>query len=78
MKYRPTIAQQMLELLKDGKPHSVQELHSFCGPSLRGVVRFHIRTIRDKFLQPEEAVLCILHESSIHYQLVRVYTRTTT
>jgi hypothetical protein len=73
---RPTISQQMLELLKDGKPHSVAELHKFCGPSLRGVVRFHIRTIRDKFLKPNEAVLCVLHESVIHYQLVLIYCPT--
>lgn len=75
---KPPIYQLMYDLLTDGKPHSVTELHSYCGPSSRGVVRFHIRRIRDTMInKEEEEVLCTLVNCSVHYQLVRKYRHPT-
>jgi len=71
----PTIPERMLDLLRDGEPHSVAELHSICGPSSREVVSFHIRIVRRKLVGPSERVLCVIHQSSIHYQLVTAYAR---
>lgn len=66
-----TIPERMLEILEDGEPHPVSELHALCGPSSRSVVSFHIVRIRRHLLKPDEMVLCVIHNSSIHYQLVR-------
>jgi hypothetical protein len=68
----------MFALLQDGKPHSRTELHTYCGPSSYGVVRFHIRQMRDKLINKEtEAVVCVLINCAIHYQLVTLYKRPT-
>ena len=71
-KPKVTIQDQMLTMLQDGLPHAIDELHALCGPSLRGVVPTHICLIRRK-LPDGQAILCVLHKRSLHYQLVHLY-----
>jgi hypothetical protein len=73
-KYRKnitTIPEQIYTLLQDGKPHHINELHAFCGPSSRGVVFFHILKVR-KMVPEGQAVLCVIVNRSLHYQLVNL------
>jgi hypothetical protein len=72
VRQKQTIQDQMLELLQDGQPHPMDELHSLCGPSLRGVVPTHICMIR-KRLPEGQAILCVLVKRSLHYQLVFLF-----
>jgi hypothetical protein len=70
-----TTPERMLELLRDGQPHTTSELHDLCGPSNSSVVPVHIHTVRKHLLRDVEAVLCVIKNRSVHYQLVYRYDR---
>ena len=70
-----TIADRLLEFFKDGKPHSVAEIQElfFDEYTERGNIYQHISRTR-KLLKEKEMLLCVIHNRSVHYQLVIVYT----
>lgn len=67
-----TIAEQMMELLADGMPHTRRELHAFCGPSRLSVVRKHICVIRRDIRPRGEDIICVLYRRALCYQHVRL------
>lgn len=67
------IYKQLYELMKDGKPHHRDEIHSYCGPSSPRAISTHIHVIRRKLLKENEALLCVITERRVHYQLVYLY-----
>lgn len=71
------IFMQIYELLKDGQPHSIDELRKLCGPSRRQSVISHIFVIRRKVLPENEAIACVIANKRIFYQLFYRYDKVT-
>ncbi len=67
--YSP-IQSKMLSVLVDGKPHTVEQLHACCGPSLPIQVKFHIRRLR-KRLPNEYDIAYLRREEVTYYVLLR-------
>lgn len=65
---------RMLEVLKDGKPHAVDELHKclWDDQSQRSAVRFHVSNLRTK-LNKEGLEISVRHVTGrVHYLLSRL------
>jgi hypothetical protein len=62
----------MLRILSDGLPHSREELHEVCGPSLVGVVAYHVMEIRKKLASKGETIVALRIHRQAHYQQVRL------
>lgn len=68
---KKTIGEQMLEILRDGKPHPKSELHDLCRPSGPGAVRVHIYNLR-RSLKQGFKIVTVYRNGGLCYQLVRV------
>ena len=72
-----TIKDQMMEILRDGRPHTRQELFECCDPLADiSVVRKHVCELRNT-IPVGTAILCILINRSIGYQWVRLIAKDT-
>ncbi len=69
MEWSPTQA-KMLAVLKDGRPHSKQELHACLNDELSTMANVynHIKLINDKLRQSEQRIL----SENGHYRWVRL------
>lgn len=70
---RKNLRYQMLDVLEDGEPHLIEELHKLCRPSGRGVVWWHICKLRKEIKDDGLDVLCVLRYGKLYYQLVHLY-----
>jgi len=66
------VRKQMLEILKDGKAHTKQELHACCGPSSISIVSDHISQMRKKLNPAGQNIICVLKNRRIMYQQIRL------
>lgn len=75
MSKKQTIKEQILERLRDGQPHSVDEFHELCRPSSRPAVFFHILMIRKHMLREEEIIASVVKNRQVFYQLFYRYDK---
>ena len=66
---RETLQHKMIKILRDGKPHAIDEFHELCRPSSRGAVLVHMVGIRKRHLKPNETVVAVIRNRRVHYQL---------
>jgi hypothetical protein len=71
--FTPT-ERRMLELLKDGKPHRREELHSCLQDDLADLsaIQPHISNIRKRIRNLGEEIVCEFYQRSLHYRHVRL------
>ena len=73
MKFTRT-ERRMMEILADGLPHSRRELHA-CLPDELGALKniwTHLSRIRKKVRLKGEEIVCVIHNRTVHYRLVRL------
>ena len=71
--YTPT-ERRMLELLKDGLPHTRQELHACLEDDLAGItaIQAHLSRIRKRLRGIGEEIVCEYYLRTLHYRHVRL------
>jgi hypothetical protein len=63
----------ILDILSDGKPHLLTELHACCGPSSLSSVRGHLTRIRERHLRVRgEDIIPMVLNRRIFYRWVRL------
>lgn len=67
------ILQKMYDILSDGEPHGLDELHKCCGPSSRANVHNHVCRLRKVIAAEGKDVICINggKSKSARYRMVR-------
>lgn len=68
---KKSLNDQIKEMLEDGKPHLIDDLHSLCYPSSRGTVHSHVWRIRKQIEGEGKDILCVVRNRRLHYQMVR-------
>ena len=73
--YTPT-ERRMLELLRDGLPHSREDLHSCLDDDLSQLtaIQYHLSRIRGKLSLIGEDIICEYYKRSFYYRHVRLLT----
>lgn len=69
---KSTIADQVLELLSDGKPHHRDELRALARPSRDRAILRHI-TLARKMIPEDQEIICRFKKRQLFYQRVVVY-----
>jgi len=69
-----TIRAKLWNLFQDGKPHSIKEIETYFDEyTSRGSIFVTISQLRAKRLSEDDLLLCVIHNRSMHYQLVKKY-----